>query len=88
MKTLIVDMSPILYSNLISASTEMKRNGAKPNENGKLHYDYEDVVIYKIFEELSVLKIKFQANAVVLAFDTPGKTGYWRKQIIFFDSKL
>jgi hypothetical protein len=80
MRTLVVDLSPVLYSNLISASSEVKRNGAKPLPTGKLEYDYEDIVLYKVFEELSQLKAQFLADEVILAADNP-KGGYWRKNV-------
>lgn len=82
MRTLIYDLSPLLYGCLISASNEVKRNGQKVNqETQKLDYDYEDIVIFKIFEELSQIKHKFSADEVIIATDTPGPKGYFRRDI-------
>ncbi len=83
MRTLIVDFSPILYSNFISASSEMKRNGLAPNSEGKLDLSaegYKEIIQYKILEELSDLKFKFKADEIVIATDN-AKEGYWRKDV-------
>lgn len=83
MTTLIVDFSPILYSNFISASTEMKKNGLKPNAAGKLDLStvgYKEIIQFKILEELSKMKTQFRADEIVIAVDNP-KGGYWRKDI-------
>jgi len=81
MKIILCDMSPVFYSNLISASSEVKRNGQKADLlTKKLEYNYEDIVIYKIIEEVAQLKTKFKADELVLAFDN-SKGGYWRKDV-------
>ena len=83
MKTLLVDMSPVFYSNLFSATSFMIRNGSTPVQIDeyscpKLPFEYQDVIIFKIIEEISTLKHKFKVDEVVLAFDN-SKGGYWRK---------
>lgn len=83
MKTLLVDMSPVLYSNLFSATSEVQRGGVKAQEvegydSPKVPYNYEDIVMFKILEEISLLKTQFRTDEVVLAFDN-SKGGYWRK---------
>ncbi len=85
MRTLIIDMSPILYSNLFSASSEAQKSGLKPIKEDqydcpKLPFEYEDILIYKIFEELSMMKSQFQVQEIVLGFDN-SKGGYWRKKV-------
>ena len=84
MSTLILDFSPILYSNFISASMEMTRNGYKADpETGKLsldNKDYVSIIKYKVFEELSQLKTLFKADEIVIAADN-SKGGYWRKDV-------
>lgn len=83
MKTLVLDFSPILYSNFISASSEMKRNGLKPNADGKLDLDaenYKNIIRFKIFQELSSLKGQFGVDEVIIAVDN-AKDGYWRKDV-------
>jgi hypothetical protein len=74
-------MSPLLYGALFSATSDIKKYESIPKENGKYilsHYD--DIVKYKIFEELSIIKTTHNADEVVLAFDD-SKGGYWRKDI-------
>ena len=49
MKKLIVDMSPILYSNLFSATTEAKKHGLKPilhdgDDCKKVPFKYKDIL--------------------------------------------
>jgi len=79
MTTLIADLSPIMYSNLFSVTSELIRNGAK-EVNGKIPYtqEYENMVIFKILEEIAQLKPKFGVQEIVLASDN-SKGGYWRK---------
>jgi len=77
MKKLIVDMSPILYANLISSVGEAKREGAKKNEDGIIEFN-ESVLIYKVITEIAMLKTQFKVDEVILAFDN-SKGGYWRK---------
>ncbi len=82
-KTLILDFSPILYSNFISASMEMQRNGLKPNANKKLDIStpgYKEIINYKIMSELSSLKTQFKVDEIVIACDNP-TGGYWRKDV-------
>jgi hypothetical protein len=62
---------------LISASSEVKKNGAKP-VNGKLVFDYPDIVVFKVFEELGTLKNQFGCDEIIYAFDN-STDGYWRK---------
>ena len=80
MKRLIVDASPIFYSNLISATTEVKRQGAKP-VNGVIPIDYEDIIIFKVFEELASLR-QYTPDEIIFAIDN-SRGGYWRKD--FYD---
>lgn len=79
MNILIVDASPIFYGALFSASKEAKKNGLKLVDS-KLPYVYEDIVVFKIFDELSTLKNKFQADEIIIATDN-SEGGYWRKEI-------
>jgi len=76
MKRLIVDVSPIFYSNLISSVGEAKREGVK-KVDGVIEFN-KSVLIFKIFEELAKLKNTYNVQEVILAFDNP-KGGYWRK---------
>jgi len=84
MRILILDFSPILYSNFISASTEMKNTGLKLDPvTKKLDINapgYKNIIKYKIFEELSTLKHKFQTDEIVIAADN-SKGNYWRKDV-------
>ncbi len=85
MKKLIVDFSPILYSNLFSATAEAKRNGAKPiqhkgDECPKIPFVYKDILFFKVLEELSGFKNFFGVDEVILGFDN-SMNGYWRKRI-------
>ncbi len=82
MKIAILDMSPILYGNLFSATNYAKNNKIKKDDDGKyILEEYKDVVIQKIIEELAGYKNKFEVDELILAFDTPTKEGYWRKDI-------
>jgi hypothetical protein len=82
-KNILMDMSPLLYSNLFSATNEAKKMGVKKTD-GKYHLDeYKDIVIYKIFDELSKIKTQFDLTSedeIILAFDN-SKGGYWRKDV-------
>ena len=77
MKKLIVDVSPIYYSNLISSVSAAKREGVKKNDEGIIEFDRQ-VLLFKIIEELGTLKTTYGVDEVILAFDNP-KGGYWRK---------
>ena len=79
MTTILLDVSPILYSNLISATNALKKSGEKLVD-GKIPYNYSSVVIFKVFEELAMYQKQFQAQEVIYAFDN-SKGGYWRKDI-------
>jgi len=79
MKILIVDASPIFYGALFSASKEAKKNGLELVDS-KLPYVYEDMVVFKVFDELADLKNKFGADEIVIATDN-SEGGYWRKDI-------
>ena len=77
-KTLIVDMSPLFYSNLISVTNQMKKTGLKPDpETGKIPFTYRNELIFIIMEEIKELR-KFGTPEIVLAFDN-SIGGYWRK---------
>ncbi len=83
MKTLVVDFSPILYSNFISAGTEMSGLGLKPDPTTKklpITSDFKSIIIYKVFEELTTLKYKFGVDEIVIASDN-AEGGYWRKDV-------
>jgi len=86
-KVLIVDWSPIIYGNLFSATNTIKKDKGFEVEkiDGKYNLDqYREVVIFKIIEEISSLRYKFQLSKddeVVIATDTSTKEGYWRKDI-------
>ena len=82
-RKLIYDLSPCLYGSLFSATTEVKRNGAKPvqkpeYECPKFHFDYGDIVTFKILDELTKLKRNFNVDEVIIAVDN-SSGGYWRK---------
>ncbi len=82
-RTLVVDFSPVIYANLFSATSEAKRNGCEyiqesNHSKPKVVFNYEDILVFKIIEEISTLKTQFKADEVVLAIDN-SKGGYWRK---------
>ena len=82
-KHILIDMSPLLYSNLFSATNTARKEHIKKID-GKFNLDeYKDVVIFKIFDELSKIKTQFDVtdeDEVILAFDN-STGGYWRKDI-------
>ena len=82
-KILIVDWSPIIYGNLFSATNVAKRE-KMPKIDGKYNLDlYKDIVIYKIFNEISKLKNQFRLSKddeIVIASDN-SQGGYWRKDV-------
>jgi len=86
-KVLIVDWSPVIYGNLFSATNTVKKdkNIKVSKVDGKYNLDeYKDIVIFKIIEELSMLRNKFdlsQDDEIVIATDTSTKEGYWRKDV-------
>ena len=86
MTRLIVDMSPILYSNFIGASNYIKKDpmykGIYELKDNKIPLFYKDIVLYNIFSEISILKSKFGADEVIYAFDNSSGS-YWRKD--FYD---
>lgn len=79
MKSVIIDMSPVMYSCLISTNSEAKRNGAVLVD-GTVPFTYRDQLMFKILEEVSNRAKQFPDSELILAMDTPGKNGYWRKQ--------
>jgi len=76
---ILVDVSPIFYSNLISVTSQMKRSGLKPDSNNKIPFTYKSELIFAVFEEIKNLKGVFNTSEVILAFDN-SEGGYWRKQ--------
>ncbi len=79
MNKLLVDLSPILYGNLFSATNEAKKLGLTKNEDDNYPLnEYKDIFKYKVFEELSSLKRKFMADEVIIAVDAGN---YWRKDV-------
>jgi len=79
-RRILVDVSPILYSNLISATNQEKRRGVKPDPiTGKISVN-KNVVIFLIIEELAKLRSTFNTDEVILAYDN-NEGGYWRKQV-------
>ena len=80
-KILIVDISPILYSNLISVTSEAKREGMKPVDGV---IPFSDILkknlLFRVFETLADVRLKYQVQEVIIAHDTPNG-GYWRKDI-------
>ncbi len=77
---ILIDMSPVLYSNFISTDSCATKNGLKPNpETGKNPITYKDVLIFKVLEEVIAFKQQFQASEVILSFDNSKDGGYWRK---------
>lgn len=83
MRSLLIDMSPIFYGSLFSVTSSLERSGVKPIELPeydcpKFEFNYEDMLVFKIFEEISDMKTKFQVDEVLLAFDN-SSGGYWRK---------
>ncbi len=84
MRKLIFDLSPCLYGSLFSATNEVKKNGAKPVKKDqyqypKFHFDYGDILSYKILDEISKLKTQFAVDEVIIAVDNSDNGGYWRK---------
>ena len=75
-------MSPIMYGALFSVTSSAKKNGAKPDENGLIPFDYKQDLLFKIVEEVSQFKQQFSADEIILAFDN-SKGSYWRKD--FYD---
>jgi hypothetical protein len=80
-KALILDWSPIIYGNLFSGTNEAKKENM-PKEDGKyILENYKDIVIYKIFQELSEYKNKFSNNDVMVIATDNSTGGYWRKDV-------
>ena len=81
MKTLLVDMSPILYGNLFSVMNEVRKT-EKKNEEGNLPMDQkqEQMLFFKVLDEISKFRVQFGVDEIVLGFDN-AKGGYWRKDI-------
>ena len=80
-KILIVDISPILYSSLISVTAEAKREGIKPVDGVIPFSDtLKKNLIFRVFDTLADVRLKYRANEVIIAPDTPNG-GYWRKDI-------
>ena len=79
MKSVLIDMSPVMYSNLISANSEAKRNGAVLVD-GVVPFTYQAQLKFKILDEVANRAKQFPDSELILAMDTPGKNGYWRKQ--------
>ena len=79
MKSVLIDASPVMYSCLISANTEAKNNGAVPVD-GVVPFTYQAELKYKILSEFIQRAQQFSGYELILAMDTPGKDGYWRKQ--------
>lgn len=76
---LLVDLSPVLYGNIFSATNEAEKLNFKKDSNGNYNFDlYKNVFIFKVFEELSLLKNKFQADDVIICVDAGN---YWRKDV-------
>lgn len=79
MNKLLVDLSPVLYGNLFSATNEAKKLGIQKNEDDNYPIDeYKEVFKFKVFEELASLRRKFQAEEVIIAVDAGN---YWRKDV-------
>jgi len=80
MRTLIIDGSVFMYTPLFGTnSRETRRLKLKPDENGKIDFNlYKDIYEYTLYDNLSVMKNKFQVDEIVFAVDAQG---YWRKQI-------
>ncbi len=86
MRKLIFDLSPCLYGSLFSATNEVKKNGAKPVKKDqyscpKFHFDYGDILSFKILDEISKLKTQFAVDEIIIAVDNSSNGGYWRKDI-------
>jgi len=88
MTTLIIDWSPIAYGNLFSATNYIKTSDhikiSKDQKNKYNLSEYKDIVIQKIFEEISKLRNKFdltQDDEIIIATDTSTKEGYWRRDV-------
>lgn len=79
MKTLIVDMSPILYRFTFSSTTSASNTlNLQKNEDGLYDFDaYKDIFIFKTLEAVSAFKGRFDVDEVVLAIDS---SPYWRKE--------
>ena len=82
-RKLIFDFSPCLYGSLFSATNVVKNQGApliqkEKYDCPKFHYDYHEIVAFKIFEEIIDLKARFSVDEVIVAVDN-SSGGYWRK---------
>ena len=92
MKKLIIDWSPVIYGNLFGSVALIKRDPYYKKrvkifeKDGVKKYDldtFKDVVVYKIFDELSKLRNQFNLDKndeIIIATDTPDG-GYWRKDV-------
>jgi hypothetical protein len=87
-KYLIVDWSPVAYGNLFGASVLVKKDKRyqiSQDDDGKYNLDeYKDIVVFKIIDELANLRTQFNlsdTDEIIIATDTPGPDGLWRKDI-------
>jgi hypothetical protein len=80
MNRILIDMSPVLYSSLISEDSAAVRRGLKPDpETNKNPFSYKSEVLYRVLEEIVNFKQSFKADEVILSFDNAKNGGYWRK---------
>jgi hypothetical protein len=79
MKILLVDFSPVTYRWIFSSTTTaVKTLNLKKDENGLYNFnEYKDMYFYKILEDISKFKQRFNADEVVFAIDSKP---YWREK--------
>jgi hypothetical protein len=79
MKILLVDFSPVTYRWIFSSTTNAIKNlNLKKDENGLYNFnEYKDIYFYKLLDDLSKFKQRFQVDEIVLAIDSKP---YWREK--------
>ena len=78
MKSLIIDLSPVVYR-WVFASTSVFAKKNKKQDNGLYELDeYKDIVIYQIINYLSNQKMRFGVDEIIIANDVKP---YWRNNI-------
>ena len=78
MKSLIIDLSPVVYRWAFSSTAVYAKKNSKLSNGLYNLNEYKDIFIFQVLDYLSKQKIRFGMEEVILAVDSKP---YWRKDI-------